>query len=415
VGYLMMTVAEFLETEWNIPRDAQPPNHYQLLGITAFESDLRVISEAAQRRSTRLNEFQLDPDFVPVLKALNRDIAKAKICLLSQQKKTAYDSQLPGAPPAADNAAVNGSTPNGKAVERPVNGSAPAAKKLDANPASAASLSSDASLLPQPAPFNWQAKQPANQTQAAPPSGSPQKSNQPAATGARKYAPQLRPAAPWLYVMDDSQSYASSEVIRLKKDCYVIGRSTGDIQVAHDQLISPVHVCLERIETVQPATEPQPGKPSFVWRIKDLNSDTGTFLNIFDATLRHGDHLLWGACRAKIRIDAETHELRLTVAPPFSARQVLTLQPGVHNLGRDADLCPLLSLPDDMMLEPRHAQFAYNMEKNTWSIHAYRSLNGIWLRLRNTHEIRDRRLTFQAGEQRFTFSTSPLSDRPGAP
>ncbi len=41
-----------------IPREEQPPNHYRLLGIGLFESDVDVISNAADRQMAHVRSFQ---------------------------------------------------------------------------------------------------------------------------------------------------------------------------------------------------------------------------------------------------------------------------------------------------------------------------------------------------------------------
>ena len=41
-----------------IPRDEQPADHYRLLGIGRFESDVTVISNAADRQMMHVRGFQ---------------------------------------------------------------------------------------------------------------------------------------------------------------------------------------------------------------------------------------------------------------------------------------------------------------------------------------------------------------------
>ena len=42
-----------------IPPAEQPPNHYRLLGVTLFESDLDVIANAADQRIVHVRAFQI--------------------------------------------------------------------------------------------------------------------------------------------------------------------------------------------------------------------------------------------------------------------------------------------------------------------------------------------------------------------
>ncbi|MFW6169102.1 MAG: hypothetical protein ACODAD_01340 [Planctomycetota bacterium] len=95
-----------------IPPDEQPPNHYRLLGIKLFESNRSVIQNAADRQMAHLRSFQAGPHGPASQKLLN-EVSGARICLLSAEKKAAYDAQLdvPGAssvpPPAAAPPAVS--------------------------------------------------------------------------------------------------------------------------------------------------------------------------------------------------------------------------------------------------------------------------------------------------------------------
>jgi formylglycine-generating enzyme required for sulfatase activity len=76
------------------PRD-QPPNHYRLLSVDLFEADPEVIGHAADRQMAHLRTFQAGKHGALSQKILN-EVAAAKICLLTPQKKAAYDNQLRG-------------------------------------------------------------------------------------------------------------------------------------------------------------------------------------------------------------------------------------------------------------------------------------------------------------------------------
>ncbi|MBI1313870.1 hypothetical protein GC176_21465 [bacterium] len=92
-----------------IPRDEQPPNHYRLLGIAAFESDADVIDAAANQRMAYLQDMAVGPQVVHSQRLLN-EISTARRCLLNTDAKATYDAQLrqhqvaqqPGSPPAAE-------------------------------------------------------------------------------------------------------------------------------------------------------------------------------------------------------------------------------------------------------------------------------------------------------------------------
>lgn len=76
-----------------IPPSRQPPNYYQLLGITDFEQNADVISYAADRQMTHLRSFAVGPHSAYSQKLLN-DVAIARVCLRDPEKKSAYDQYL---------------------------------------------------------------------------------------------------------------------------------------------------------------------------------------------------------------------------------------------------------------------------------------------------------------------------------
>ena len=85
--------------QWlGIPPEEQPPNHYRLLGIRLFEENSEVIQNAADRQMVHLRTFQNGPRAAQSQKLLN-EVAAAKLCLLSPDKKAAYDAHLRSAAP----------------------------------------------------------------------------------------------------------------------------------------------------------------------------------------------------------------------------------------------------------------------------------------------------------------------------
>ncbi len=76
-----------------IPPDEQPPNHYRLLGIKSLEENREVIQNAADRQMVHLRTFQAGPRAALSQKLLN-EVSAARVCLLSAEKKNAYDQQL---------------------------------------------------------------------------------------------------------------------------------------------------------------------------------------------------------------------------------------------------------------------------------------------------------------------------------
>ncbi len=83
-----------------IPPKDQPPNHYRLLGLEVFESDVEVIRDAAEQRMAHVRTYQLGRNSELSQTILN-ELAGAKACLLEPERKAAYDTELRStAPPA---------------------------------------------------------------------------------------------------------------------------------------------------------------------------------------------------------------------------------------------------------------------------------------------------------------------------
>jgi hypothetical protein len=76
-----------------IPPEEQPPNHYRLLGVRAFEADLDVIANAADQRMSHLRTFQSGKYGARSQTMLN-EISAAKLCLLKAERKVDYDQKL---------------------------------------------------------------------------------------------------------------------------------------------------------------------------------------------------------------------------------------------------------------------------------------------------------------------------------
>ena len=76
-----------------IPQWEQPANHYRLLGITPFENDPDVIDAAADRQMAHVRNYQSGPHSELSQKILN-ELSAARVCLLSPEKKKAYDDQF---------------------------------------------------------------------------------------------------------------------------------------------------------------------------------------------------------------------------------------------------------------------------------------------------------------------------------
>lgn len=76
-----------------IPPQEQPPDHYRLLGLAKFESDIDVIDTAADRQMAHVRTYQSGKYAEASQKLLN-EIAAARVVLLDAEKKSAYDAGL---------------------------------------------------------------------------------------------------------------------------------------------------------------------------------------------------------------------------------------------------------------------------------------------------------------------------------
>jgi formylglycine-generating enzyme required for sulfatase activity len=76
-----------------IPPESRPPTHYELLGISASETEAAVINAAVVRQSTYVRNFQIGKNAADANRILN-EIAAAKVCLLDPAKRANYDAEI---------------------------------------------------------------------------------------------------------------------------------------------------------------------------------------------------------------------------------------------------------------------------------------------------------------------------------
>lgn len=76
-----------------IPPEEQPPDHYQLLGIQRFEEDEDVIENAAVRQMAHVRTFQ-GGEYAELSQQLLNELSAVRVCLLNEDQKQAYDTQL---------------------------------------------------------------------------------------------------------------------------------------------------------------------------------------------------------------------------------------------------------------------------------------------------------------------------------
>jgi len=101
-----------------IPPHEQPANHYRLLGISQFEANDEVISNAADRLMLHLRAFQAGKRSKESQQLLN-EISAARVTLLDPAKKQKYDAELRATLAAAG--PPGGSPPEALPVARPLN------------------------------------------------------------------------------------------------------------------------------------------------------------------------------------------------------------------------------------------------------------------------------------------------------
>ena len=78
-----------------IPPEDQPPHHYRLLGVKAFETNPDVLESAADQRMVHVRSFQGGKHSAESQKLLN-ELAAARLCLLNPENRQAYDRELRG-------------------------------------------------------------------------------------------------------------------------------------------------------------------------------------------------------------------------------------------------------------------------------------------------------------------------------
>lgn len=235
----------------------------------------------------------------------------------------------------------------------------------------------------------------------------------PAPPNAAPFRPIRRPPMALLTVLDDGRE--EGEVVRLRKDTFIIGRSTGDLVIPHDSMMSSRHAEISR----------KNDKGRWRWLLTDLQSTNGTYVRVASAILKHEQEFLLGSKRyrfdaappgadaGKEAADAGGHKTRgwQAVAPadlvpsfveltPQGPGQRYFLDRADHWLGLDPAQCSVV-LAGDPMISPRHARLYKDAAKQRWVLENAGAHNGIWLRV-NRIPIEGTG-HFQLGEQRFTL------------
>ncbi|MBC8353076.1 MAG: hypothetical protein H8E66_13860 [Planctomycetes bacterium] len=76
-----------------IPPKYQPLDHYRLLGVELFESDLEVIRDASERQISHVRRYA-NGEHAGTANHLLNELATARACLLNSASKLDYDQQV---------------------------------------------------------------------------------------------------------------------------------------------------------------------------------------------------------------------------------------------------------------------------------------------------------------------------------
>lgn len=233
-------------------------------------------------------------------------------------------------------------------------------------------------------------------------------------SSARLYHPYLRPSVATLCVLDDGKP--EGEIIRVRSDRFIIGRTEGDLLLPHDSLISSRHVEISRQRIGE----------QFRWVITDLQTTNGLFVRVSRTMLTDKCEFLVGSGRYRFEAPKAAHlnaadHLKSNVQPGMTRPWGMDVAPSLCPVlvdvtaGQDGERltlnkpeCWIGSDPScsirravDPFVEPRHARL-YRDEKGNWQAHHNKTLNGLWLRVPQV-TVQDS-CRFQIGEQRLRLT-----------
>lgn len=231
------------------------------------------------------------------------------------------------------------------------------------------------------------------------------------------FRPTIRPPIAILTVCDDGTD--DGELIRIRTDRFVIGRTEGDLIVPNDAQISSRHAELRQFLV----------KDKYCWSLVDLQSTNGTYVRVGQAVLEHGQEFFIG--RTQFRFESQPAAESAAPKPPITSERGTRFRPlavtgGQMSAGRpatlvelnsagegsrfclespetwvgkDASLCQIV-MARDLLVNARHARIRYQ-DDGQWLLENNRSVNGIWLRIEQISFQGTCR--FMLGEQRFVI------------
>jgi pSer/pThr/pTyr-binding forkhead associated (FHA) protein len=240
---------------------------------------------------------------------------------------------------------------------------------------------------------------------------SPKQPHPPPPTSASPYRPTLRPPVALLTVLDDGKS--DGEVVRLRADRFIIGRSEGDFLIPHDLLISARHLEITRHRVGE----------QYRWVLTDLQTTNGLFIRVSRTVLADRAEFLVGKGRYRFEAGGAEQPNTVDYLPPDAQRastrplgdeaanerrpalaevvgdKVISREPLIkaeYWIGSDP-ACSIYRAADPFV-EPRHARL-YRDANGAWHVQNNKTANGLWSRVPQI-TVEDG-CVFQIGEQRF--------------
>jgi pSer/pThr/pTyr-binding forkhead associated (FHA) protein len=223
----------------------------------------------------------------------------------------------------------------------------------------------------------------------------------------RPYHPTARPPVALLTVLDDGRT--DGELIRIRADRFVIGRSEGDFRLPHDMQVSARHVEILRYRIGD----------RYRWVITDLQTPNGLFIRVSRTALADQAEFLVGSGRyrfeaVKSDLLGSSDSFPSTSTRPPAADPSAARQPAIVELAGDKTLFrfPLtgreywigrdsacaICRANDPFVEARHACLSRD-GNDAWHARNNKSANGLWYRVPQITV--DEACLFQIGEQRF--------------
>jgi pSer/pThr/pTyr-binding forkhead associated (FHA) protein len=201
---------------------------------------------------------------------------------------------------------------------------------------------------------------------------------------AQIYRPRNRPPMAFLKFYADGSRLFSP--IPITSDVYVIGRSEGDLKIAHDLHISSRHAEIRRVSRAD---------GSYQWDLVDLESTNGTFVCVDHVILKPNDEVLIG--QEKYRFICQQGRAGFELVADDRDETYL-FRSDVVWLGRAID-DTMQSMRQDTFVDPSHAIVRWR--NGFWLLINNDSLNGVWYRVEQVTLAS--RCRFQLGEQRLGF------------